>query len=280
MIKNLFFIALLFICFTLLPRATNAFPDLNKNELSFKSNTRNTATRVYFSNQVPVAGVAVEGTTFDIDPTVGSFLYLVIDNYPNNFTFDQVQIKVYKSVNGQSQKYDEKTYNISTSQYFTYIKYSFYTSGYYIFDVYSKYGTFLGTAKVTINYKGSSAEATAAPSASVDVYAKSKVYFSTDVPYYGIAKDVKTFILKSGGGFIYVIVDNYPNNFNVSYLKMTMYKMVDGYYVKQDQANYDINANNFFTYFKYNMYSAGDYKFVFYDALDRYVNTGYVTITW
>ncbi len=234
------------------------------------------APHIYFSNEIPVSGIAKGGTSFDIDPA-GSYLYLVLDNYPNNFNYDQVQVKVYKTTNGTNEKYDEKTYNISTSLYYTYITYTFYTAGYYIFDIYDKYGTFVGGASVSINYKNGSSPVT---TSSTDTYAKSKVYFSTDVPYYGIAKDIKAFKMKSGGGFIYVIIDNYPVNFNVSYLKMYTYKLVDGNYVKQDQANYDINANNYFTYFKYNMYLSGDYKFVFYDAQDRYVNTGYVTITW
>lgn len=242
------------------------------------------ATRVYFSNQVPVAGIATEGTVFDIDPTLGSFLYMVVDNYPDNFSYDQIQLKVYKTVSGVNEKYDDKTYNISTTQYFTYVKYSFFTAGDYIFEVYNKYGTFIGSAKVTINYKGSSAQATPSSSSNStsynadDPYAKSKVYFSTEVPFYGIAKDVKSFKINRKGGFVYVIVDNYPNNFNIASLRLYVYKKKKGVYESFDDATYTISANNYFTYFKYTFDDEGDYKFIVYDGNNKYVNTGYVEI--
>lgn len=123
------------------------------------------ATRVYFSNEVPLLGIAKESKEFFIKPE-GGFAYLIVDNYPDNFAYDQVQVKVYKSINGTSQSYDNKTYNISTGNYYTYIKYDFYSTGYYIFDVYNKYGTFLGTATVTINNQTGSSSAAASPSGS------------------------------------------------------------------------------------------------------------------
>jgi len=274
-------IIILFACALLL---TNNLSEVYGKNIKKEYQKNAFATRVYFSNQVPVAGIAVEGSVFDIDPTNGSFLYLIIDNYPDNFTYDQVQIKVYKTTNGVNQSYDNQTYNISTSQYFTYIKYSFYTDGDYIFDVFNKYGTFMGTGKVKINYKGTSAQATpinstsSSSSSSSDPYIKSKVYFSTEVPFYGIAKDVKSFKINRKGGYVYVIIDNYPNNFNISTIKVYVYKKKKGDYVSFDVATYDISANNYFTYFKYTFDDEGDYKFIVYDGNSKYINTGYVEI--
>lgn len=268
------------------------FYNVNAGDLNnpYKSTIKNTespdvATRVYFSNEIPIAGIAKEGKEFNIDPSKGSFLYMIIDNYPNNFTYNQVRVYIYKKVNGTSQKYDEKTYDISTNLYYTYIKYSFYSEGNYIFDVFDKNMGFVGTAEVTIYYTGSASTDAAAKisgststNTSTDPYSKSKVYFSTETPVFGIAKNVTTFNINRKGGFVYVVVDNYPTNFNVSSLKLYVYKKIKGNYVTHDEAIYDINANNYFTYFKYSFYSEGDYKFVVYDGLNKYVNTGYVEI--
>lgn len=81
-------------------------------------------------------------------------------------------------------------------------------------------------------------------------------------------------------GFIYTIVDNYPTNFKVRLLKLYMYKLVDGKYELRDEAAYNINGDYYFTYFQYTMKESGKYKAVVYDGGGRYVNTGYVTITW
>ena len=107
------------------------------------------ATHVYFSNVVPVNGLATESKSFDIKPG-GGFAYLIVDNYPNNFTYDKLKVKVYKTVNGAYQNFDSKTYSISTGSYYTYIKYDFYSIGNYTFDVFDKNGAVLGTAVVDI----------------------------------------------------------------------------------------------------------------------------------
>src|SRR5262245_20598723 len=76
----------------------------------------NVFARVYFSNEVPILGIATESKELFIK-SEGGYAYLVIDNHPNNFSYDQVQLKVYKTVNGSYQSYDNKTYTISTSNY-------------------------------------------------------------------------------------------------------------------------------------------------------------------
>lgn len=115
------------------------------------------ALRVYFSNEVPVNGVAKESKEFYIESS-GGYAYLIVDNYPDKFTYDQIKVKIYKTIRGTSSKFDDKTYDINTSYYYTYVKYSFYSEGEYIFDVYNKYDRFLGTAKVNIYFSSSSSE--------------------------------------------------------------------------------------------------------------------------
>lgn len=234
--------------------------------------------RVYFSNEVPVSGVAKEGKEFTIDAN-GSFLYVVVDNYPTNFTSSQLRVKVYKTNSSlQLVSFDDKNYDINTGYYYTYIKYSFYSAGTYTFDVYTGGGDFIGSGSVVINMNSSSSSSST--SSSSDPYSKSRVYFSTEVPSYGIAKDVKNFTIPRGGGYVYAIVDNYPTNFNITSLKLYVYKSIGGSYELQDEKTYTINGNYYFTYFKWTFDDAGDYKFVVYDGNDKYVNTGYVSIGW
>jgi hypothetical protein len=72
--------------------------------------------RVYFSNEVPVDGLAKEGELFYIKPE-GSFLYLIIDNYPDPIRYNKVRVYVYKSIGGAAVKIDEANYNIDGSFY-------------------------------------------------------------------------------------------------------------------------------------------------------------------
>lgn len=269
--RSIIFLLLTFFLYNLSEARTN------NNNPSTSIKQKNFRARVYFSNEVPVAGVAKEGKEYNIDAN-GSFLYVIVDNYPDNFGFSQIKVKVYKTDdNLKLATHDEKTYDINGSLYYTYIKYSFYSAGTYTFDVYTTGGELLGSGSVLINMKSSGGGSNTGNS---DPYAKSRVYFSTEVPSYGVAKDVKTFKIKSGGGFVYTIVDNYPNNFTTSSIKVYVYKSENGSYVKKDDATYNINTSYYYTYFKYTFNTAGDYKIVVYDSNDRYINTGYVTINW
>ena len=232
----------------------------------------NLLARVYFSTQIPIDGIATEDKVFYIKPQ-GSFLYVIVDNYPSPIRYNKIKLYVYKTVDGSTIKTDEGTYEIDGSISYTYIKYNFYTPGNYIFDVFGTDGVYLGTGKVEI--KSSKVSTTDYLNTSGP-----RVYFSTETPVYGIAQDVKSFRISPNGGFVYVIVDNYPNLFKVKTLRLLMYKYVNGYYFKRDETAYKIDGNLYFTYFKYTFYESGDYKFVVYDANGNYVSTGYVTITY
>ena len=245
-----------------------------KNRVGINGHERKqVGARVYFSNEIPIAGIAREGKLFYIQPS-GNSLYLIVDNYPSALNYSKLRVKVFKTENSLPIKTDEKTFDVNGSYSYTYIKYSFYDAGWYSFDVYSVEGDFIGTGTVEIkvNNSGTVTE--------VDPYANSRIYFSTDPPVSGIAKDVKAFKLKPGGGYVYVIVDNYPHPFKVKSLNLYVYKYINGEYIKRDAAVYTLSGKTDFTWFKYDFYEAGDYKFVVFDAKNRYVNTGLVTISW
>jgi len=260
---------LLFILPTLL--LFNAQARTSKDACSHEK--KQVGARVYFSNEIPINGIAKEGKLFYIQPS-GNFLYVIVDNSPSSLNYSKLRVKIFKTGNLVTAKSDERVYDVDGSLSYTYIKYNFNDAGWYSFDVYSIEGDFIASGTVEIKFTSSNVSST------VDPYLNSRVYFSTEPPVNGIAKDVKAFKLKPGGGYIYVVVDNYPQAFNVKSLNVYVYKYVNGEYVKRDGAVYTMNAKTDFTWYKYDFYESGDYKFVVYDANDRYVNTGNVTITW
>jgi|GEM_PF-4594808 len=176
------------------------------NASNFDKITKVTSAHVYFSTEVPVGGYAKEGKEFNISSD-GGYVYLVVNNYPDNFNYDELQLKVKKTIGGTDQAFDNKTYTISSNVFSTYIKYSFFSSGNYIFDVYSKYGNLVGSASVTINVTSSSSSSSSpsssssssSPSSSSDdciassykQYYNSKLGFSMCIPKdaYGVDEE-------------------------------------------------------------------------------------------
>ena len=164
------------------------------NTVSSKVNTAH----VYFSTEIPVGGNAKESKEFTISPD-GGYVYLVVNNSPDNFNYDELQLKIKKTIGGVDQAFDNKTYTISSNVFSTYIKYSFFSSGNYIFDVYSKYGNLVGSTSVTINVTSSSSSSSSSPSSSSDdciassykQYYNSKLGFSMCIPKdaYGVDEE-------------------------------------------------------------------------------------------
>ena len=148
--------------------------------------TRVNSAHVYFSTEIPVGGNAKESKEFNISPD-GGYVYLVVNNYPNNFNYDEIKLKIKKTIAGSEQLFDNKTYTISSDVFSTYIKYSFYSGGDYTFDVYSKYGNLVGSAGVTINMKSPSSSSSSSSSddciaSSYKQYLNSAMGFSMCIP--------------------------------------------------------------------------------------------------
>ena len=188
-------IKLIVIFFLLLTVKTNARD--RGNTFNTDEITKVTSAHVYFSTEIPVGGYAKEGKEFNIAPD-GGYVYLVVNNYPDNFNYDELQLKVKKTIGGSDQAFDNKTYTISSNVFSTYIKYSFFSSGDYIFDVYSKYGNLVGSTNVTINVTSSSSSSSSSSPSSDDCiassykqYYNSKLGFSMCIPKdaYGVDED-------------------------------------------------------------------------------------------
>ena len=159
----------------------------NYNRSTTSVNTSHTTSaRVYFSTEVPVGGNAKEGKEFNITSD-GGYVYLVVNNSPDNFNYDELKLKVKKTIGGTDEVFDNKTYTISSNVFSTYIKYSFYSAGYYTFDVFSKYGNLVGSAGVTITMKSSSTSSSSSSSddciaSSYKQYMNSTLGFSMCIP--------------------------------------------------------------------------------------------------
>src|SRR6185295_4125269 len=84
--------------------------------------------RVYFSNEIPLNGIAKESKLFYIQPG-GNFLYVIVDNSPSSLNYSKLRVKIFKTENSVPVKSDERVYDIDGSLSYTFIKYSFYDAG-------------------------------------------------------------------------------------------------------------------------------------------------------
>lgn len=234
-------------------------------------------TKVYISIDVPEKGVANEDKEIFIDPDKGSYAYIIIDNYPNNFTVNGIVLKSYKKIAGQYEKMKQESFTIATDLYYTYLKYSFNSTGEFAFDVYDKNNKFIKSAFVTVSpqTKSSNSNTDSSP------YAKAKVYCSIEVPVDGIAKEVKSIVInRDKGSYAYIVVDNYPTNFKVKKIQLKAYKKFEGKWESLKNESFDISTDYSYTYIKYTFYTSGEYAFDVYDANDKFINTCYITVKY
>lgn len=240
------------------------------------SNSGYSKSHVFVSIDMPVRGQAQEDKTIYINPEKGGYAYIIVDNYPNKFASGLLKLKLYKKSGGQNEKIDEQDYNIDNTYTYTYIKYGFMTIGDYAFDVYDGNGTFINSGFVNVqNSNGTTSNPDAKP------YSTSRAFVSIEVPVAGMANESKVIIIdRSIGSYAYIVLDNYPNNFNVNQINLKSYKKVNGNYEKLGDEMYDINPDRFFTYLKYSFYSEGEYAFDIYDKNKTFINTAYVSVKY
>lgn len=243
--------------------------------------------KVYVSVDVPVKGVAEQDNSILINTEKGSYAYIVINISPSTFSVDGIKLKGYMKQNGKYEKFDEASYTITPGLAYTYIKYTFKDVGEYGFDIYDKNDVYIGTGYVVAKPKsGSSSNSgntttttTTTNTNSSGKYAKAKVFCSLEVPVYGIATESKSIVISKNGSYAYMVIDNYPENFNVSGLNLKAYRKVDGQWVKETDEDYTIKSDSYYTYIKYSFYKAGEYAFDVYDDNKVFVGTGYVKVS-
>ncbi len=238
--------------------------------------------KVYISVETPQNGVASEDKSITINAEKGSYAYILINTNLNHLPTKNLTLKAYKKIAGNYEKIGQEDYTVNTDYSYTHIKYPFTTSGDFAFDVYDGDNVFIGTGKVSVAYKSSTEYTSTSTGSSntVSKYAKAKVFCSIEVPVYGIAKESSTLIInRTNGSYAYIVIDNYPTNFNVSSIVLKSYRKVNGEWKRVDNKTYDIKSDSFYTYIKYAFYDAGDYVFDVYDVNNNFINTGYVTVT-
>lgn len=235
--------------------------------------------KVFCSIDVPVRGQAKEDKKIFINPTKGSYAYIIVDNYPNKFPVQSIKLTSYKKSGGEYKKIDAVNYDIDNQYTYTYIKYSFLTAGDYAFDVHDSNGDFINSAYVTAEYDEPTTT-TKTSSGGSSNYSKARSFISIEVPVAGIATESKSILISRKGSYAYIVVDNYPNDFNVDGIKLKAYKKVSGEYKKVEEKEYDIKSDSYYTYIKYSFFDNGDYAFDIYDENDVFIATAYVTVKY
>ncbi|WP_370477177.1 S1C family serine protease [Tamlana flava] len=119
-------------------------------------------------------------------------------------------------------------------------------------------------------------------------YSKSKVYFSNvsvkenDNKIPSKSKQFTRFSMdkKNGGGKIWVYVDNYPNKMGTEQIKVYIdkYSNTSGKYIKFKDEVYNISKTSDFTYFPYDFYEEGKFKFFVYSKEGKFINSGIVDL--
>ena len=252
---------------------TNAQVGNNNSSGSYYSKAR-----VYVSIDKPVRGQASEDKKIYIDPDKGSYAYVIVDNYPNKFQSKSVKLHSYKKIGGKYEKINSTSYDIDDSYTYTYIKYSFNTTGDYAFDVYDGSGTFIQSGYVVAE---SNANNNTSGGSSGSNYSKARAFISIEVPVAGVAKESKSItISRDNGSYAYIVLDNYPTNLNTNQITLKSYRKINGSYEKLKEENYDISADNFYTYIKYSFYTEGDYAFDIYDKGGTFIKTAYVSVSY
>uniref|UniRef100_UPI00356421CE hypothetical protein n=1 Tax=Seonamhaeicola sp. TaxID=1912245 RepID=UPI00356421CE len=115
------------------------------------------------------------------------------------------------------------------------------------------------------------------------LYTKSQVYFSNvsvkqnDNKIPGKSKQYTRFSMdKNKGGRIWVYVDNYPNKLNTEQLRVYLYKYSNfsKKYTKVKDLVYNVNKSYDYTFFSYDFYEVGKYKFYVYSKESKFINSG------
>ncbi len=240
--------------------------------------------KVYVSVDKPVGGVADQDNSILINTVKGSYAYIIINISPETFSVSGIKLKTYMKKNGKYEKTDEASYTITPGLAYTYIQYSFDAVGEYGFDVYDKNDVYIGTGYVIAKPDNSSGSNTSTTSpkttTSSDKYTKAKVFCSLEVPVYGIASETKSIVISKKGSYAYIVIDNYPTDFNVSGITLKAYRKVNGSYSKVTDDEYTISPDSYYTYIKYSFYDPGDYAFDVYDENKVFIGTGYVKVSY
>lgn len=274
--------------------------ELNKSKLSSSGNvTFSTGTstsnspsdyyknsKVTFHNTISEDGVLGKPTdTYEILEDGLDFVYTQVSNYGEPLNTEEFIVDVYKkSGDSYSSFVETKNFTISSDRSAAYFKYFPPSAGDYRLSVYTKSSVFINDGYVTFlsknGNKSSSGTETKTNSGSSAYYAKSKINFTNDEANVLKSENYyKEFTIGKEGGFIYTVVDNYPDKLNTDQIIVDIWKKKGNKYDSfVETKRYDITSTLDYTYFKYTFYETGEYKISVYTKDEIWINTGYVIL--
>jgi len=268
---------------------------LNKNKTSYGgtsyyggTGTTNTTTDLYknskvtFHNSVSDDGVlGDEYSSFSILNDGLDYVFVQVNNSGDALNTDEFIVDVYKKSGDTYSFVETKNYTVSSDKSATYFKYYPPSTGDYRLSVYTKNSAWINDGYVTFSLKaGGNTSETTTTGTGTSYYAKSKVSFTNDEAYILKSENYYTeFNISKEGGFIYVVVDNYPTKLNTDQIIVDIWKKKGSKYDSfVETKRYDITSSLDYTYFKYTFYETGEYKISVFTKDETWINTGYVTI--
>jgi len=262
----------------------------NASSSTGTSSTSNTPSDYYknskvtFHNTLSEDGILGKPTdSYSILEDGLDFVYTQVSNYGDPLNTEEFIVDVYKkSDDSYSSFVETKSFTISSDKSATYFKYFPPSAGDYRLSVYTKSSIFINDGYVTFLSKNgntnSSTKETKTTSGSS--YAKSKINFTNDEANVLKSENYyKEFSIGKEGGFIYTVVDNYPDKLNTDQIVVDIWKKKGNKYDSfVETKRYDITSTLDYTYFKYTFNETGEYKISVYAKDETWINTGYVTI--
>ncbi len=258
--------------------------ELNKTKTtSSPSGKTNTVTDYYknskvsFHNTISSDGILGETySSFTILNDGLDFVYVQVSNYGEPLNTDGFIVDAYKKSGDTYTFVETKNFDIQSDKSASYFKYFPPSTGDYRLSVYTKNSAFINDGYVTFDLKNSSGE----PKTGTGSYAKSKIKFTNDEAnvlkpefYY------KEFSIGNDGGYVYVVVDNYPEKLNTSEIIVDVWKKKEGKYDSfVETKRFTVTSTLDYTYFKYTFSEDGDYKIMVYNKDQSLINSGFVTI--
>ena len=261
----------------------------NSTSLSGSTSTTTTGSDYYtnskitFHNTISEDGyLGDEYSTFTILNDGLDFVYVQVKNGTEPLNTEGLIADVYKKTNGEYAFVETKEFTISGTNPAAYFKYYPPSTGDYRLSIYTKSSAFINDGYVLFKLKGDNSSSTteSTDKTSSTYYAKSKINFTNDEAnvlksdYY-----YKEFTIGKDGGFIYAVVDNYPDKLNTTEIIVDIWKKKGSKYDEfVETKRYTLSGTLDYTYFKYTFYDTGDYKISVFTKDETWINTGYVTI--
>ncbi len=268
--------------------------DLNKNKSpsdvtsnSGGTSTNNTVTDYYknskitFHNAISDDGVLGKtGEVYDILNDGLDYVFVQVSNYGEPLNTDGFIVDAYKKSGDKYTFVETKNFDIQSDKSASYFKYFPQYTGDYRISVYTKNAVWINDGYVTFSLKEGGSSGSESTSETGTAFSKSKINFTNDEA--NVLKSdfyYKEFTIGKEGGFIYTVVDNYPEKLNTDQIIVDIWKKKAGKYDSfVETKKYNITSTLDYTYFKYTFYDTGDFKISVFTKDEKWINTGYVTI--